>query len=244
MGQFIQASASCFPFMQYCEIDHKKFIDGGFTDNLPVGMAMEQGAQRIIAVDLEAIGKVHEKDLELANKTTEFYHIKSSFDLGNFLNFDPLQAKENIQYGYLETMRAFHKLDGIKYFFKKDTISTELIPMADSCADVFHCDRKQIYTEAMLIDDLKMKILDAQIALRKSPFTHMTIQNIQNPSILKRRIFNISKKLTRRAMTVYIAENIQEKGKDSSFYHVPLFEIFSREIMAAEYIVAKRLLHK
>ena len=242
LGQYVQASASCFPFMQYCDIDGKKFIDGGFCDNLPVSMAMEQGAQRIIAVDLEAIGIVHDKDLEQAQKTTEFYHIKSSFDLGNFLNFDPIQAQENIEYGYLETMKAFHKLDGIKFFFKKDTIPANLLPMADSCADVFQCDRKQIYTDSMLIDDLKMKVLDAQVSLKKSPFTHLTIQNIQNPAILKRRIFNISKNLNKRAMTVYIAENIQEKGKESSFYHVPLLEIFSREIMAAEYLVSRKLL--
>ena len=244
LRQYIQASASCFPFMQYCEIDDKKFIDGGFCDNLPVSMALNKGAKRIIAVDLEAVGKVHEKDLELAEKTTEFYHIKSRFDLGNFLNFDPQQAIENIHYGYLDTLKAFHKLDGIKYFFKKDTIPAPLIPMADSCADVFHCDRNQIYTESMLLDELKMKVLDAQVALKKSPFTHLSIQNIQNPSILKRRIFSISKKLNKRAMTVYIAENILEKGKESFFYHVPLLEIFSREIMAAEYIISRKLLNK
>lgn len=243
LGDYVQASASCFPFMQYCEIDDKRFIDGGFCDNLPVGMALEQGAKRIIAVNLEAVGKVHNKDLDIAQMTTDFYHIKSSFDLGNFLNFDPIQAQLNMEYGYLETMKAFHKLDGEKYFFKKNTIPENLLPMADSCADVFHCDRKQIYTEAMLLDDLKMKVLDSQIALKKSPFSNLSVQDIQNPLILKRRIFNISKKLTRRTMTVYIAEKILEKGKNSTFYHVPLLEIFSREIKAAEYLISRNLLN-
>lgn len=243
LADFVQASASCFPFMQYHEIDGKKYIDGGFCDNLPVGMALANGAKRIIAVDLEAVGIVRDKDLKQAAKETDFYHIKSSFDLGNFLNFDPEQAKLNMEYGYLETLKAFDKLDGIKYFFKEGSIPAILIPMADSCAEIFQCERKQIYTEAMLNDELKMRVLDAQVTLKKSPFANFTIQNIQNPSILKRRIFDISKKLTRSSMTVYIAENIKEKGRDSNFYRVPLLEIFSKEIMAAEYLIANKLLH-
>ena len=243
LADYLQASASCFPFMQYHDIDGKKFIDGGFCDNLPVGMALAHDAKRIIAVDLEAVGIVHDKDLKQADNETDFYHIKSSFDLGNFLNFDPKQAKLNIEYGYLETLKAFGKLDGIKYFFKSGSIPEILIPMADSCASIFQCERKQIYTESMLKEELKLKVLDAQIALRRSPFSNLSIQNIQNPSILKHRIFDISKKLTRSSMTVYIAENIKEKGRDSNFYRIPLFEIFSKEIMAAEYLLANKLLH-
>ena len=242
IGQYIQASASCFPFMQYFEIDGEKYIDGGFSDNLPVSMALSENATRIIAVDLEAIGRTSEKSLKLAGETSDFYHIKSSFDLGNFLNFDPKQAAKNIEYGFLETKKAFGRLDGNRYFFRKGSFPEKIIPLADSCADIFNCERAQIYTEHMLLDELKLKVLDGQVALRKSPFSHISIQNIQNPAILKRRIFEISRKLTRSAMTVYIAENIRARGRESHFYRVPLFEIFSKEIMAAEYLISRKLL--
>lgn len=244
LADFVQASASCFPFMQYHEIDGKKFIDGGFCDNLPVGMALANGAKRIIAIDLDGVGIIHDKDLKQAAKETDFYHIKSSFDLGNFLNFDPNQAKLNIEYGYLETLKAFKKLDGLNYFFKTNSIPADLVPMADSCAGIFQCERKQIYTTSMLNDELKLKVLDAQIALKKAAFSNLSIQNIQSPSVLKRRIFDLSKKLTRSSMTIYIAENIKAKGRESNFYHLPLSEIFSKEILAAEYLLKSNLLHE
>ena len=38
-------------------IDGKTYIDGGYSDNVPVKMAVEMGADDIVAVDLEAIGR-------------------------------------------------------------------------------------------------------------------------------------------------------------------------------------------
>ena len=230
LGLYIQASASCFPLMQYTEINGKRFVDGGFCDNLPISMALANKAEKIIAVDLEAVGKVHSKDIKLAERNTDFYHIKSSFDLGNFMNFDPIQAKENIEYGYLDTLKSFDKLDGYEFFFKKNSFSEKDLPKADAAAEIFQCQRKQIYTESMLIDELKMRVLDAQIALKKSPFNNISIHKI-------------SKKLSKSAMTVFIAENILEKGDNSFFYHGHIEDMLSKEIKAAEYIISRNLLN-
>ena len=227
---YIKASASCFPFMQYSEILGKHYIDGGFTDNLPISMALNREAKKIIAVDLGAIGKVHDKDIKLAKKTTDFYHIKSSFDLGNFLNFDPIQAKENMDYGYLDTLKVFEKLDGLLYFFRKGSILIQDIEKADAAAEIFQCPRKEIYTEKSLIERLKMPVLDSQVALRKNSISNISIQNISNI-------------LNKPAIAVYIAENILEKGNESHFYHSPLSEIFSKEILAAEFIISRNLLN-
>jgi spoIIIJ-associated protein len=52
---YIIASATCFPAIELKEIDGEHYIDGGFYDNLPINLAVEMGADEIIAVDLSAI---------------------------------------------------------------------------------------------------------------------------------------------------------------------------------------------
>ena len=56
LGEYLLASAACFPAFQAKEIAGQKYIDGGYHDNMPVNLALEMGAQEIIAVDLESIG--------------------------------------------------------------------------------------------------------------------------------------------------------------------------------------------
>ena len=50
------ASASCFPAMKMRCIGDKRYIDGGYYDNMPVDLAIEMGAREIIAVDLDGVG--------------------------------------------------------------------------------------------------------------------------------------------------------------------------------------------
>ena len=50
------ASASCFPKKKKKEINNQNYIDGGYYDNLPINLAIELGADEIIAVDLKAPG--------------------------------------------------------------------------------------------------------------------------------------------------------------------------------------------
>ena len=50
------ASASCYPAFQKKDIDGNKFIDGGIFDNMPINLAIDLGADSIIAVDLCAPG--------------------------------------------------------------------------------------------------------------------------------------------------------------------------------------------
>lgn len=243
LRQFVQASASCFPVMHYCVIDGEKYIDGGFSDNLPVSMALDRKADRIIAVDLQAVGHVDDDILAAAAEHSDFHHIRSSFDLGHFLNFDPLQAKENIRYGYIETLRAFGKLEGERYFFRRGSVPPHLLAMADACADVFQCDRREIYTEQMLIDELRMKVLDAEVALKKSPLSGISLHSFTDPSLLRKRISAISPALNRQALTVLICRSLEEKDDSSVFCSHPLSQIFSHELEAARYISARDLLN-
>ena len=55
-ADYLMASASCYPAFKQKDIEGEKFIDGGFFDNLPINLAIEMGADEIIAVDLSAPG--------------------------------------------------------------------------------------------------------------------------------------------------------------------------------------------
>ena len=65
---YIIASATCFPAVELKEIDGDYYVDGGYYDNLPINLAIDMGADEIIAVDLTTIGlkqKVKEKDVKI-----------------------------------------------------------------------------------------------------------------------------------------------------------------------------------
>lgn len=112
---YIIASSACFPALDIKEIDGDKFIDGGYYDNLPINLAIEMGATEIVAIELDSPGirrSVKDKDVEIT-------YIKPSCDSGSFLVFDKKNIKRNICLGYNDTMKAFNKLDGDSYTFKK-----------------------------------------------------------------------------------------------------------------------------
>lgn len=112
---YVLASSCCFPAFQTLDINGEKFIDGGYYDNLPINLAVELGADEVIAVDLDAVG--FKKKIKIPeNKIT---YIRPRNDIGSFLIFDKKMASRAIDYGYYDTMKIYHKLDGDKYTFKK-----------------------------------------------------------------------------------------------------------------------------
>ena len=77
----------------------------------------------------------------------EFSHIKvtrvsSWHDLGSFLDFDPETAKKNIEIGYLDAYKAFDKLDGKLYAFKKGELDRIMDDfgqtLMEECDRVYH----------------------------------------------------------------------------------------------------------
>ena len=112
LHDWLMASASCFPAMPVKAIGSDRYIDGGFTDNVPVEMAIHAGAKHIIAVD---IGKT-QAHTEYSRRPNITY-IRASHPLGGLLSFDPERSKRNIQLGYNDTLRAFSHLRGTHYSF-------------------------------------------------------------------------------------------------------------------------------
>jgi len=117
LTSYLMASASCYPAFQVKKIDNDKYVDGGYIDNIPVNLAIDLGADEIIAVDLNSIG------LKLPlKKKVPITTIKPNNKLSFFLNFNEEGAKRNMRFGYNDTMKKFGKLEGKKFTFKKGHI--------------------------------------------------------------------------------------------------------------------------
>ena len=139
---YILASSTLFPMMKSYEIDSMKFIDGGFTDNLPVGMAIDQGATHIVAVDLEAVGVIHKERLLDAD---HLRIIQCPWDLGNFIIFDKINSRKILRLGYLDTMKAYQVYDGSYYCFVKDEFDKRSLRGANTAGMIFELDPEIIY---------------------------------------------------------------------------------------------------
>lgn len=122
MKQYILASASCFPAFPMCKINGNNYIDGGYYDALPIDFAVKMGAEELVAIDL-SYNTTHSAYL---NRPYVKY-VKPSWPIGSFLNFEQELLHHNRVLGYLDTKRAFGKLDGYRYsFFKEDEPNPEV----------------------------------------------------------------------------------------------------------------------
>ena len=118
---YLMASAACFPALRARQIDGVKFLDGGYSDNMPTGLAKTMGAEELVCVDLEGVGITRPN---LTGLPTTM--IRSYWELGDILHFDPDTAKRNMELGYYDTRRAMGYLRGCAY-----AVSTS----AESCED-------------------------------------------------------------------------------------------------------------
>lgn len=110
VADYLLASAACFPALRAREIDGVKFLDGGYSDNMPTGLAKRMGAQELVCVDLEGVGITRPN---LTGLPTIL--IRSYWELGDILHFDPDTARRNIELGYYDTLRAFGRIRGCAY---------------------------------------------------------------------------------------------------------------------------------
>lgn len=114
LKDYLLASATVYPSMEPKVIGNKKYIDGGYSDLMPVNMALDMGAEDIIAVELNDSGIMVKYQTHYPVRT-----IKPHFDLGPSMVFNPDTAKHNMILGYNDTMRSFGVYDGECYTFSK-----------------------------------------------------------------------------------------------------------------------------
>lgn len=112
---YLLASAACFPALRAKQIDGVQFLDGGYRDNMPTALAQKMGAEELVCVNLEGVG------ITLPNRTgLPTTMVRSYWELGDILHFDPDTARRNIELGYYDTLRAFGRLRGCAYAVAKN----------------------------------------------------------------------------------------------------------------------------
>ncbi len=114
LGDWVIASASCFPIFPARHIDGQRYIDGGYYDNLPIDMALSDGMDEVVAVELHPYYS-HPEYARMPWLTT----IKPLHDLGSFLDFDPNLLRRSRLLGYYDTLKRWGRLDGFRYSFRR-----------------------------------------------------------------------------------------------------------------------------
>ena len=224
LTDYLMASATCFPAFKMKEIDGDKYIDGGYYDNLPIELAIKLGAEFLIIVDLGSGFK------KRPSKNIDSILIKPKNNISFFLNFDEKAAKINVKFGYNDTLKAFKKLDGNKFTFKKNTISTYYLNNKDNLLDttekkfltsieelgkIFKLDESKIYSLHNFIKELNKKI-ETEGSLDKN-----TIKSIKG----------LTKKINSKTLILYFLNNKKNNKKTTK-----LSKIFSKEYKLARYL--------
>lgn len=160
LKDYLMASATCFPAFKIKRIDGDMYVDGGYYDNFPINLALDMGADEIIGVDLDAVGL--KKKLKKVHRKVNITYIGPKNNIGNFLIFDASLAKRGIAFGYNDTLKVFHKLDGDLYTFKKN-----------------HIRYSYLKNHRKIEDELK-RILESKHNITKELIKHRDYQKIWN----------------------------------------------------------------
>ena len=102
--KYLLATASCFPAFKPTRIDKNLFVDGGYTDNIPINLAIELGADNLIVVSLDAIG-INKKP----KKNLPITYISPKVKLGSLLVFEKDYTRKYMKLGYNDTMKVYKK---------------------------------------------------------------------------------------------------------------------------------------
>lgn len=116
---WLVASASFYPGMNPMEIAGEWYVDGGYRNNVPIDVAVAQGARECICVDVKGPGLTKKVTLDAGIARID---LRSPWSLGNLLVFDRERSETNYRLGYLETMKYFGHFHGYWYTFTKETI--------------------------------------------------------------------------------------------------------------------------
>ncbi|WP_207695978.1 NTE family protein [Enterococcus sp. DIV0212c] len=125
---WLLASASFFPAMAATKIADKYYVDGGYRNNIPIDIALHNGATECIIVDVKGPGIT--KPIKIP-ATSSCLTLKTPWSMGAVLLFDGVRSTQNIQLGYLETMRAVgRKYSGYWYTFDETLSNIEQFQQA------------------------------------------------------------------------------------------------------------------
>ena len=233
---YLLAGSTLFPAMKGYEIGSLKYVDGAFTDNLPVGLALNLGATHVIAVDLESPGVIRKDKID---KADHIKIIQCPWDLGNIIVFDRLNSRKIMRLGYLDTLKAFHVYDGNYYCFVKGEFERRNIQGADAAGFLFDLDPETIYKKYIFNMQLKNAVDSHINAMEKEPQADAnTLAGKILEGILKAKtVFN------QKTIALTIARSLRETDATKNiFLSRPALKLLRNEILAANYLVKEELI--
>ena len=163
-------ATSCFPIFKPQLIDGKEYFDGGLYDNAPANMLIEKGYKNIIIADIAGMGF----SKKTVNKDVYVKVISPSEDLGGTFEFNHEKIINNMKLGYLDTMRAFNKLQGHIYYFKPnefakmlENFNLQTIYGLEYAAEMYKMYKYREYTFEEFITELSKRHSDAEQTFQK-----------------------------------------------------------------------------
>ena len=164
MVDYLLAS-SCFPIFKAQKIGEKEFLDGGLSDNTPINMLIEKGYRNIIVADIAGPGF----NRKMIDKNIYLKVISPKEDLGGMFEFNQDRIKNNIELGYLDTMRSFNKMQGHMYYFYADEFNKMLeyfnlqtIHGLENAAKIYKMDKYKAYKFEEFIQELNKRHTEAK----------------------------------------------------------------------------------
>ena len=158
---YLLASAACFPALRAKQIDGVQFLDGGYRDNMPTALAQKMGAEELVCVDLEGVGITRPNRTGLPTTL-----IRSYWELGDILHFEPATARRNIELGYHDTLRAFGRLRGCAYAVDSGAESSADAAAFHAAFEAVQKDVRETHPSTLTADAalLLAKLSDAELA--------------------------------------------------------------------------------
>ncbi|MBP3759015.1 MAG: patatin-like phospholipase family protein [Firmicutes bacterium] len=238
---YVMASASAFPALHSYKIDGKDFIDGGYADVLPAGMAIEDGATDVIAVDLSGYGIVKKEPLE---KAENLVYIKSGEDLGFQFIFDKDNTLRIMKLGYLDCLKAYGVIDGKNLAFAKGAFDKNTLKMADDLGKIFRMDSLIIYTEPVFMERLGEIIAeDEESADKLSALTSIkSLKEFMKIAEDEKLRTDIRDTKAEKLLCYAAAEDIKKNGQKSMFLRRAAVQLIPGIVNGAKFLVKYELI--
>ncbi len=182
---YLLASAN-FPIFKAQNLAGKKFMDGGLYDNMPFNSLIERSYTHLIVADINGLGLT--RKVENADKIC-LKMVTCSEDLGGTFEFNRKRITKNITIGYLDTLKAFHKLFGNYYFFRRPAFNDlllnfdlETIAGLEIAAQQFGMERCRIYQANEFLDELEIRYRE-----KECQYNRLTAEGLLGVDILELR---------------------------------------------------------
>lgn len=201
LKEYLMASAY-LPFFKAEGPKGRLYLDGGFYDNLPFKMLIDRGYKDLILVRTHAMGFTKRLDL----KGTNSILISPSDSIGRSFEYDGNRARNNIQLGYYDGIRALKGLKGNKYY---------IVPKED----------QDYYLDFLLkISEEEVRKMEKILKLPEAPYRRSLLENII-PKICS--MLSVGKSCTYEELLMYLLEKKAENLEVERFNIYTFKELLS-----------------